>query len=60
MLLFFFLLKDNSVIVQRRNSRADMSVGAERRMDTRLKKLEEMIRDPKSAVNLESLLVSIP
>jgi hypothetical protein len=37
-----------------------MSLGAERRMDNRLKKLEEMIRDPKSAVNLESLLASIP
>ncbi|XP_056446511.1 rho-associated protein kinase 2 [Gadus chalcogrammus] len=36
-----------------------MSLGAERRMDNRLKKLEEMIRDPKSAVNLESLLDSI-
>ncbi|CAL8298905.1 unnamed protein product [Boreogadus saida] len=36
-----------------------MSLGAERRMDNRLKKLEEMIRDPKCAVNLESLLDSI-
>ena len=55
-----FFLKDNLIIVQRRNNRADMSLGAERRMDNRLKKLEEMIRDPKSAVNLESLLASIP
>uniref|UniRef100_A0A1A8GU87 Rho-associated protein kinase n=1 Tax=Nothobranchius korthausae TaxID=1143690 RepID=A0A1A8GU87_9TELE len=36
-----------------------MSVGAERRMEARLKKLEDMIRDPRSAVNLESLLDSI-
>ncbi|CAL8285714.1 unnamed protein product [Lota lota] len=36
-----------------------MSLGAERRMDNRLNKLEEMIRDPRSAVNLESLLDSI-
>lgn len=35
-----------------------MSLGAERRMETRLKKLEDMIRDPRSAINLESLLVS--
>ncbi|XP_066534327.1 rho-associated protein kinase 2 isoform X1 [Hoplias malabaricus] len=33
-----------------------MSLGAERRMENRLKKLEAMLRDPKSAVNLESLL----
>lgn len=37
---------------------AVMSLGAERRMETRLKKLEDMIRDPRSAINLESLLVS--
>uniref|UniRef100_A0A3Q3G7T1 non-specific serine/threonine protein kinase n=1 Tax=Labrus bergylta TaxID=56723 RepID=A0A3Q3G7T1_9LABR len=36
-----------------------MSLGAERRMETRLKKLEDMIRDPKCAINLESLLDSI-
>ncbi|KAK0132558.1 Rho-associated protein kinase 2 [Merluccius polli] len=36
-----------------------MSLGAEGRMDSRLKKLEDMIRDPRSAVNLESLLDSI-
>ncbi|CAG5866138.1 unnamed protein product [Menidia menidia] len=36
-----------------------MSLGAERRMENRLKKLEDMIRDPRSAVNLESLLDSI-
>ncbi|XP_054586147.2 rho-associated protein kinase 2 isoform X2 [Nothobranchius furzeri] len=36
-----------------------MSVGAERRMEARLKKLEDMIRDPRSAINLESLLDSI-
>lgn len=35
-----------------------MSVGAESRMEKRLKKLEAMIRDPRSAINLESLLVS--
>ena len=35
-----------------------MSLGAERRMETRLKKLEGMIRDPRCSVNLESLLVS--
>lgn len=35
-----------------------MSLGAERRMETRLKKLEDMIREPRSAINLESLLVS--
>ncbi|XP_059208808.1 rho-associated protein kinase 2 isoform X1 [Centropristis striata] len=33
--------------------------GAERRMETRLKKLEDMIREPRSAINLESLLDSI-
>ncbi|KAI9516329.1 hypothetical protein NQZ68_017532 [Dissostichus eleginoides] len=33
-----------------------MSLGAERRMETRLKKLEDMIREPRSAINLESLL----
>ncbi|KAM4625308.1 rho-associated protein kinase 2 isoform 2-T2 [Polymixia lowei] len=36
-----------------------MSLGAERRMENRLKKLEGMIRDPRSAINLESLLDSI-
>ncbi|XP_054652801.1 rho-associated protein kinase 2 isoform X2 [Dunckerocampus dactyliophorus] len=36
-----------------------MSQGAERRMETRLKKLEDMMRNPKSALNLESLLDSI-
>nr|XP_019940542.1 PREDICTED: rho-associated protein kinase 2 [Paralichthys olivaceus] len=36
-----------------------MSLGAERRMETRLKKLEGMIRDPRSSVNLESLLDSM-
>uniref|UniRef100_A0AAQ5ZFX9 Rho-associated protein kinase 2 n=1 Tax=Amphiprion ocellaris TaxID=80972 RepID=A0AAQ5ZFX9_AMPOC len=36
-----------------------MSLGAERRMEVRLKKLEDMIRDPRSAINLESLLDSI-
>uniref|UniRef100_A0AAR2LAU2 Rho-associated protein kinase 2 n=1 Tax=Pygocentrus nattereri TaxID=42514 RepID=A0AAR2LAU2_PYGNA len=33
-----------------------MSPGAERRMENRLKKLEALIRDPRSAINLESLL----
>lgn len=37
---------------------AAMSAGAEKRMETRLKKLEDMLKDPKSALNLESLLVS--
>nr|XP_057946736.1 rho-associated protein kinase 2 isoform X2 [Doryrhamphus excisus] len=36
-----------------------MSQGAERRMETRLKKLEDMMRNPRSALNLESLLDSI-
>lgn len=36
-----------------------MSSGAERRMENRLQKLEAMIKDPRSAVNLESLLVSL-
>ncbi|XP_028980849.2 rho-associated protein kinase 2 isoform X2 [Esox lucius] len=36
-----------------------MSSGAEKRLDNRLKKLESMIRDPKSALNLESLLDSM-
>ncbi|KAM8834370.1 LOW QUALITY PROTEIN: rho-associated protein kinase 2 [Synchiropus picturatus] len=36
-----------------------MSSGAERRMETRLRRLEDMIRNPRSAVNLESLLDSI-
>ena len=35
-----------------------MSLGAERRLESRLGTLEDMIRDPKSAINLESLLVS--
>ncbi|KAF3844565.1 hypothetical protein F7725_007728 [Dissostichus mawsoni] len=38
---------------------AAMSLGAERRMETRLKKLEDMIREPRSAINLESLLDSL-
>ncbi|XP_058239066.1 rho-associated protein kinase 2 isoform X2 [Hemibagrus wyckioides] len=33
-----------------------MSSGAESRMEKRLKKLEAMVRDPRSAINLESLL----
>ncbi|KAM9355405.1 rho-associated protein kinase 2-like [Pholidichthys leucotaenia] len=33
-----------------------MSVGAERRTGTRLKELEDLIRDPRSPLNLESLL----
>lgn len=37
-----------------------MSTGAERRLENRLRKLEAMIKDPKSAINLESLLVSYP
>lgn len=37
-----------------------MSLGAERRLESRLRKLEGMIRDPKCATNLESLLVSPP
>ncbi|XP_011612688.1 rho-associated protein kinase 2 isoform X1 [Takifugu rubripes] len=36
-----------------------MSLGAERRLEPRLRKLEDMIRDPRSAINLESLLDSI-
>ncbi|XP_062851487.1 rho-associated protein kinase 2 [Trichomycterus rosablanca] len=36
-----------------------MSLGAESRMEKRLKKLEAMIRDPRSAINLESLLDSM-
>ncbi|XP_037342104.2 rho-associated protein kinase 2 isoform X1 [Pungitius pungitius] len=36
-----------------------MSLGAERRMEARLKKLEDMVRDPRCAINLESLLDSI-
>ncbi|XP_045067302.1 rho-associated protein kinase 2 [Coregonus clupeaformis] len=36
-----------------------MSSGAEKRLDSRLKKLESLIRDPKSALNLESLLDSM-
>uniref|UniRef100_A0A3Q1I6E4 Rho-associated protein kinase n=1 Tax=Anabas testudineus TaxID=64144 RepID=A0A3Q1I6E4_ANATE len=36
-----------------------MSLGAERRMESRLKKLEDMIRNPRSAINLESLLDSM-
>ncbi|XP_077477029.1 rho-associated protein kinase 2 isoform X1 [Stigmatopora argus] len=36
-----------------------MSQGAERRMESRLKKLEDMMRNPRSALNLESLLDSL-
>ncbi|XP_066554385.1 rho-associated protein kinase 2 isoform X3 [Amia ocellicauda] len=36
-----------------------MSAGAERRTESRWKKLESMIKDPKSAINVESLLDSI-
>nr|XP_029532943.1 LOW QUALITY PROTEIN: rho-associated protein kinase 2-like [Oncorhynchus nerka] len=36
-----------------------MSSGAEKRLDSRRKKLEFMIRDPKSALNVESLLESM-
>uniref|UniRef100_A0A8C7HC30 non-specific serine/threonine protein kinase n=1 Tax=Oncorhynchus kisutch TaxID=8019 RepID=A0A8C7HC30_ONCKI len=36
-----------------------MSSGAEKRLDSRMKKLEFMIRDPKSALNLESLLLTL-
>ncbi|XP_068608289.1 rho-associated protein kinase 2, partial [Brachionichthys hirsutus] len=36
-----------------------MSLGAERRAEARLKRLQEAIRDPRSAMNLESLLDSI-
>ncbi|KAJ8390230.1 hypothetical protein AAFF_G00109690 [Aldrovandia affinis] len=36
-----------------------MSSGVERRLETRLKKLESMIKDPRSAMNMESLLDSI-
>ncbi|XP_046874244.1 rho-associated protein kinase 2 isoform X2 [Hypomesus transpacificus] len=36
-----------------------MSFGAERRMENRLIKLEAMIKDPRSAINLESLLDSM-
>ncbi|KAI1895124.1 hypothetical protein AGOR_G00103060 [Albula goreensis] len=36
-----------------------MSSGAERRLENRLEKLEAMIKDPRSAVNLESLLDSM-
>ncbi|XP_030627012.1 rho-associated protein kinase 2 [Chanos chanos] len=36
-----------------------MSSETEMRMETRLKKLETLIRDPRSAINLESLLDSI-
>ncbi|XP_031437399.1 rho-associated protein kinase 2b isoform X2 [Clupea harengus] len=36
-----------------------MSSGAERRLENRLRKLEAMIKDPKSAINLESLLDSV-
>ncbi|XP_061751723.1 rho-associated protein kinase 2 isoform X2 [Nerophis ophidion] len=36
-----------------------MSQGAERRLEARLKKLEDMMRNPRSALNLESLLDSI-
>ncbi|XP_061551882.1 rho-associated protein kinase 2 isoform X3 [Phycodurus eques] len=36
-----------------------MAQGAERRMESRLKKLEDMMRNPRSALNLESLLDSL-
>ncbi|XP_059373283.1 rho-associated protein kinase 2-like isoform X2 [Carassius carassius] len=36
-----------------------MSLGAERRMETRLRKLEAMLKEPRSAINLESLLDSM-
>ncbi|KAJ8356866.1 hypothetical protein SKAU_G00196600 [Synaphobranchus kaupii] len=36
-----------------------MSSGAERRLETRLEKLELMIKDPRSAMNMESLLDSM-
>ncbi|KAK6297171.1 hypothetical protein J4Q44_G00317540 [Coregonus suidteri] len=36
-----------------------MSSGAEKRLDSRLKKMESLIRDPKSVLNLESLLESM-
>ncbi|XP_046905782.1 rho-associated protein kinase 2-like isoform X5 [Hypomesus transpacificus] len=36
-----------------------MSSGAERRLESRLRKLESMISDPKSVLNLESLLDSM-
>lgn len=37
---------------------ATMSLGAERRLEARLRTLEELTREPRSAINLESLLVS--
>ncbi|XP_051772058.1 rho-associated protein kinase 2 isoform X2 [Ctenopharyngodon idella] len=36
-----------------------MSLGAERRMENRLRQLEAMIKEPRSAINLESLLDSM-
>ena len=36
-----------------------MMFGAERRLENRLKKLEAMMRDPKSVLNLETMLVSL-
>lgn len=36
-----------------------MSLGAERRMENRLKQLEAMLKEPRSAINLESLLDSM-
>ncbi|XP_058651629.1 rho-associated protein kinase 2 isoform X3 [Onychostoma macrolepis] len=36
-----------------------MSLGAERRMENRLRQLEAMLREPRSAINLESLLDSM-
>uniref|UniRef100_A0A9J7YZW4 non-specific serine/threonine protein kinase n=1 Tax=Cyprinus carpio carpio TaxID=630221 RepID=A0A9J7YZW4_CYPCA len=36
-----------------------MSLGAERRMENRLRKLEAMLKEPRSAINLESLLDSM-
>uniref|UniRef100_A0A671LU78 Rho-associated protein kinase 2 n=1 Tax=Sinocyclocheilus anshuiensis TaxID=1608454 RepID=A0A671LU78_9TELE len=36
-----------------------MSLGAERRMENRLRQLEAMLKEPRSAINLESLLDSM-
>jgi len=43
-----------------RQDKVKMSLGAERRMENRLRQLEAMIKEPRSAINLESLLVSSP
>lgn len=43
-----------------REDKAKMSLGAERRMENRLRQLEAMLKEPRSAINLESLLVSSP